>query len=325
MFIDLSTLTKLQADARYVQPATSPSFTGVTATAGGQFISVGLNSATLRLQASTAVGGCARWAYNLNATGAAQEYATYSSWLEQISAEVGIGHKIDWYYIAPGGVVAFTTPIMTLLSTGALTTTALAATGATGIALGTNVAGGSVNIPGYLKLWSAGDNAYYSDFITGTQSANCTYTLPTALGAGFLRDVLGNGTLSWAAIDLSAYAALAGAAFTGGVSMAKEAVMTKQTITSTAGAAAIDWRNGNKAVITLTENTTITFTAPTSSANLVLVVKQNGTGGWTLALPTMKWPGGTAFTITATASAVDIISIYYDASAYYAVGNNDLK
>ncbi len=91
---------------------------------------------------------------------------------------------------------------------------------------------------------------------------------------------------------------------------------TEQTITSSSGSATIDWRNGNKATITLAEDVTLTFTNPSYSCNLVLKVVQDSTGGHSLTLPTgIKWSGG-APTLTTTANAVDIISFLYDGTYY---------
>jgi len=40
------------------------------------------------------------------------------------------------------------------------------------------------NTAGVLKLWGAGANNFYTTFTAGTQSANATYVLPTAMPAG---------------------------------------------------------------------------------------------------------------------------------------------
>lgn len=96
---------------------------------------------------------------------------------------------------------------------------------------------------------------------------------------------------------------------------------TEQTITSSSGSATIDWRSGNKATITLTEDVTLTFTNPSYACNLQLKVVQDSTGGHTLTLPTIKWAGGTAPTPTTTANAVDIVSLYFDGTNYYGVAS----
>jgi hypothetical protein len=72
---------------------------------------------------------------------------------------------------------------------------------ADGLTLGTDVAGGTTNIPGLLKLWSNGDNAFFSSFVTPTQTASAAYTLPTApatVAGQVLTDAAANGVLSWA-------------------------------------------------------------------------------------------------------------------------------
>jgi len=64
--------------------------------------------------------------------------------------------------------------------------------------LGIDADGGSANTAGILKFWSAGDNAFYNTFTAGTNTANATYTLPTAMPAstGFLKST-DAGVMSW--------------------------------------------------------------------------------------------------------------------------------
>jgi len=93
---------------------------------------------------------------------------------------------------------------------------------------------------------------------------------------------------------------------------------TQQAITSSSGAATIDWKLGNKASITLTENVTFTFNAPSNPGNLILVMIQDSTGGRTATWPSnVKWVGGTAPTLSTAANAVDIIAFYFDGTNYY--------
>jgi hypothetical protein len=51
---------------------------------------------------------------------------------------------------------------------------------ATSVVLGQDVGAGTPNVAGVMKMFSAGDNAYYSTFTAATQTASATYTLPTA-------------------------------------------------------------------------------------------------------------------------------------------------
>ena len=80
----------------------------------------------------------------------------------------------------------------------------------------------------------------------------------------------------------------------------------------------IDWTAGNKQKSTLTGNCTFTFTAPSGPCNLILKLVQDGTGSRTVTWPaTVKWPEGTAPTLSTAANSVDIVSFYYDGTNYH--------
>lgn len=80
----------------------------------------------------------------------------------------------------------------------------------------------------------------------------------------------------------------------------------------------IDWTLSNKQKSTLTANCTFTFTAPPGPCSLVLKLVQDATGSRTVTWPAaVHWSGGTAPTLTTTASRVDIICFYYDGSTYF--------
>jgi len=84
----------------------------------------------------------------------------------------------------------------------------------------------------------------------------------------------------------------------------------------------IDWKLSNKQKSALTGNCTFTFTAPSNPCSLLLKLTQDGTGSRTATWPaTVKWPGGTAPTLTTTASAIDIISFYWDGTNYYGMSS----
>jgi len=88
----------------------------------------------------------------------------------------------------------------------------------------------------------------------------------------------------------------------------------------------INWGNGQKHYVQMTGNCTFTFTAPDGPGNFMLNLTQDATGGRTATWPaTVKWPGGTAPTLTATASAVDIIAFYYDGTNYYGQASLDFS
>ena len=79
----------------------------------------------------------------------------------------------------------------------------------------------------------------------------------------------------------------------------------------------IDWGTGNLHKSTMTGNCTYTFTAPSGPAQITLYLIQDGTGSRTATWPgAVRWPGGTAPTLTTDASAVDIVSCIYDGTNY---------
>ena len=72
-------------------------------------------------------------------------------------------------------------------------------------------------------------------------------------------------------------------------------------------------------------NATFVFTAPANPGVFVLKIKQDEFGsiavsGWPA---TVKWPGGTAPTISAGGFAEDVIRFYFDGTNYY--GTADLN
>jgi len=77
--------------------------------------------------------------------------------------------------------------------------------------------------------------------------------------------------------------------------------------------------NGTIQTATLTASTPCTFTMPTATAgkSFVLRLTQAATGMTTATFTGVKWPAGTAPTITATASAEDIISFICIGSTWY--------
>jgi hypothetical protein len=82
--------------------------------------------------------------------------------------------------------------------------------------------------------------------------------------------------------------------------------------------------NGTVQIITLTGNATITMPTATSGKSFIMYLKQDGTGSRTVTWSTVKWAGGTAPTITSTASRQDIYSFFADGTNWYGttVGQN---
>lgn len=77
---------------------------------------------------------------------------------------------------------------------------------------------------------------------------------------------------------------------------------------SATGTATINWSNGNVQYITLTGNTTFSFTNPKSGMRCILHVA----GAFTPTFPsTVRWTGGSAPTATASSGKKDIYTLIY--------------
>lgn len=88
------------------------------------------------------------------------------------------------------------------------------------------------------------------------------------------------------------------------------------------GTTTINWGTGNMFNFQFGAfSETFSFTAPTNPGTFILKLVQDGTGSRTATWPgTVKWPEGTAPTLTTTATTgTDIITFYYDGTSYFAV------
>lgn len=82
---------------------------------------------------------------------------------------------------------------------------------------------------------------------------------------------------------------------------------TEELVTAnTTTAYTVSLANGSIQYLTLTGNCTYTFPTPAAGKSFTLIQKQDATGSRTVTWPaSVKWPAGTAPTITATASKAD--------------------
>lgn len=151
-----------------------------------------------------------------------------------------------------------------------------------------------------IKDWQAGTSGDYTAVSAG------------GTGVGTLTGIVkGNGTSAFSA-------ATAGTDYT---SPTSTETMTNKTVeagtftngyteelvsASTSTAYTISLANGSIQYLTLTGNCTYTFPTPAAGKSFTLVQKQDATGSRTVTWPaSVKWPAGTAPTITATASKAD--------------------
>lgn len=74
--------------------------------------------------------------------------------------------------------------------------------------------------------------------------------------------------------------------------------------------------NGTVQTCTLTGNCTFTMPTATAGKSFILYLK-TGAGSFTAAFTSVKWPNGTAPTITTTASRMDILSFVADGTNWY--------
>jgi hypothetical protein len=75
--------------------------------------------------------------------------------------------------------------------------------------------------------------------------------------------------------------------------------------------------NGTVQIITLTGNATITMPTAVSGKSFTLLLKQDATGSRTVTWSTVSWPGGTAPTITSTASKLDKYVFISDGTSWF--------
>lgn len=159
---------------------------------------------------------------------------------------------------------------------------------------------------------------------SGTPEGTAILSTGETGGTKYLRED-GDGTCSWQAVTGGSGDFLADGtvAMTGELDLGANAIGgTMQSITATTapGTTTLDWGSGNIAKLDLNwdEVCDLNFTAPTKTGLLTLIVEQNVDFGGTITWDTtVKWPGGTAPTLTNTANAVDVIQLTYDGTNYF--------
>jgi hypothetical protein len=85
---------------------------------------------------------------------------------------------------------------------------------------------------------------------------------------------------------------------------------------NTSTAITLNLANGTVQILTLTGSPTITMPAAVAGKSFIIQLK-TGAGSYSVTWTTVKWPGGTAPTITSTASRMDIYSFFSDGTNWY--------
>jgi hypothetical protein len=209
-----------------------------------------------------------------------------------------------------------------------------AATGEILIYNGTNWVNGDagidlVDLSVGTEATASGDGAISYDNTTGV----FTYTPPTAAGIGALTDIVNDTTPQLGgSLDVNGQSIVS--VSNGNISITPNG--TGQTVVknieynenifalgTTGGTIAPNVANGNVQTITLNSALTINaFTSPVAGQSLTLII--NGGTAYTSITSTMKFAGGIK-TLTGTAGCVDILTVFYDGTNYWASLGKDFK
>jgi hypothetical protein len=85
------------------------------------------------------------------------------------------------------------------------------------------------------------------------------------------------------------------------------------TQAATSGTYNVDWSAAGITRITLDGDITFTFASPYDGQKHIVQIKQDASGNHLATWPaTVRWPGGTAPTLTATSGGIDYIGFVYD-------------
>lgn len=179
--------------------------------------------------------------------------------------------------------------------------------------------------------------------LVGPNTASTTsFTLPAADGTtGQVLQTNGSGTLSFASVTQTypgaGIANSTGSAWgtsytTSGsgtvLALATTPTLTNPTVTNyvetpysanSSTAITLALTNGTVQIITLTGNATITMPTAVSGKSFIMFLRQDATGSRTVTWSSVNWSGGTAPTITSTASKQDIYSFFSDGTSWYGV------
>lgn len=169
-----------------------------------------------------------------------------------------------------------------------------------------------------------------------TWSTDGTYdtygSLKQTLGTVNLANVTGTLAIANGGTGATTLAGASIATYTGTETLTNK-TLTNPTVTNytetlytanTGTAITVSLTNGTVQQLTLTGNATITMPTATAGKSFVIMLKQDATGSRSVTWSTVTWPGGTAPTITGTASKQDIYSFFADGTNWYGttIGQN---
>jgi hypothetical protein len=207
------------------------------------------------------------------------------------------------------------------LSIGGNAATATSATSATSATTATNLAGGAASQIPYQT--GAGATTFLANGTAGQVLTSNGASAPTwSSPAGMTYPGAGIANSTGSAWGTSYTTSGSGTV----VALNNTPTLTNPTVTNytettvtanTSTAYTIDNTNGTLQILTLTGNCTFTFPTATAGKSFTLFLKQDATGSRTVTWPaSVKWPSGTAPTITATASKADKYVFTADGSSW---------
>lgn len=168
----------------------------------------------------------------------------------------------------------------------------------------------------------------------GTPSA-ATLTNATGLPISTGVSGLGTGVATWLATPTSAnlISVVSDETGSGSLVFGTAPTLSNPTVTNyvetayvanTSTAITVALTNGTVQILTLTGNATITMPTAVAGKSFIIILRQDATGSRSVTWSTVKWPAGTAPTVTATASKQDIYSFFSDGTSWYGttIGQN---
>jgi hypothetical protein len=215
-------------------------------------------------------------------------------------------------------------------------TGSFAVTGTTTLA--TSLSGILKSTSGVVSTASAGTDyvvpSTLSSYVTTSALSSYNYITTSSLSVGTANAASGSGAISYSAgvfkytpPDLSTYAPLAGPTFTGAV--VAGASTTVKDVRDTVypigtgsnvsqGTITPDCANGNVQTVTLTGSITFNaFANPVSGQSMTIIITQPSSGGPATLTSSMKFANG-AKTLSTAANAIDMLTVSYIGSTYYA-------
>lgn len=134
-------------------------------------------------------------------------------------------------------------------------------------------------------------------------------------GTAYLSGIVFSGNLS---SQNTAFTGSAGALTSGTLSIDRLPVIQDKSssLGNTGSSMTLSLSSASVQRATLSANCTFTMPTATAGASLILILTQGGTGN-TATFTSVKWPGGSAPTVTATNGKVDVLRFVSDGTSWY--------